>query len=202
MLIASVAIFVCCWLPLNVINLIIEYREEEVSGPYLLLVFFVVHVFAMSSTVYNPFLYAWMNDSFRVEFKRALPHCIVAAFSCGGSSSDASGGTVTNNSRRGQNGGPTAAAASMANAIAVSRPIIDRTTVGCDAIVKPALLVYERTTADIRRSSSATASHAIGALAAISGNDVLEPEEVVKLMSATDDEVVTMAMTITSTTQF
>jgi len=41
-------------------------------------VFFAAHVVAMSSTVYNPFLYAWMNDNFRKEFRRVLP-CLAAA---------------------------------------------------------------------------------------------------------------------------
>jgi len=76
MLIAMVAIFIVCWLPLNVINLLLEYREQQFgTWRYILLVFFVAHVVAMSSTVYNPFLYAWMNDAFRREFQRVLPVC-------------------------------------------------------------------------------------------------------------------------------
>jgi len=76
MLIAMVAIFIVCWLPLNVINLLLEYREQQFGNwHYILLVFFIAHVVAMSSTVYNPFLYAWMNDAFRREFQRVLPIC-------------------------------------------------------------------------------------------------------------------------------
>lgn len=56
MLIAMVAIFIVCWLPLNVIILLLEYREQQMGDwRYILLVFFVGHVVAMSSTVYNPF---------------------------------------------------------------------------------------------------------------------------------------------------
>lgn len=73
MLIAMVSIFVCCWLPLNVIHLILEFKEDFHAGRYFLLVFFVTHIVAMSSIVYNPFLYAWMNDNFRKEFRRVLP---------------------------------------------------------------------------------------------------------------------------------
>ena len=76
MLIAMVTIFIVCWLPLNVINLLLEYREQQIGNwRFILLVFFVGHVVAMSSTVYNPFLYAWMNDAFRREFQRVLPLC-------------------------------------------------------------------------------------------------------------------------------
>jgi len=57
MLIAMVSIFVCCWLPLNVIILTSEYFNRLIESPYFLLAFFGAHVVAMSSTVYNPFLY-------------------------------------------------------------------------------------------------------------------------------------------------
>ena len=73
MLIAMVAIFVVCWLPLNIVHLTQEYAEHVAEWPYFLLVFFAAHVVAMSSTIYNPFLYAWMNDNFKKEFKTVLP---------------------------------------------------------------------------------------------------------------------------------
>ena len=70
MLIAMVTIFVCCWLPLNMVLLVAEYDDEF---DYFTLTFFSAHVIAMSSTIYNPFLYAWMNDNFKKEFKLVLP---------------------------------------------------------------------------------------------------------------------------------
>jgi len=77
MLIAMVSIFVCCWLPLNVVHLTMEYHEAIGEMKYFLLVFFFAHVIAMSSTVYNPFLYAWMNENFKKEFKQVVP-CLFA----------------------------------------------------------------------------------------------------------------------------
>lgn len=73
MLIAMVVIFVLCWFPLNVILLILEYYEGLETWRYFLLTFFAAHVTAMSSTIYNPFLYAWMNENFLAEFCRVLP---------------------------------------------------------------------------------------------------------------------------------
>ena len=70
MLIAMVTIFVCCWLPLNMVLLVVEYHGEF---DYFTFTFFLAHVIAMSSTLYNPFLYAWMNDNFKKEFKLVLP---------------------------------------------------------------------------------------------------------------------------------
>lgn len=78
MLIAMVVIFVLCWLPLNVILLILEYHEDLEKWSCFLLTFFTAHVTAMSSTIYNPFLYAWMNENFQTEFRRVLP-CLISS---------------------------------------------------------------------------------------------------------------------------
>jgi len=42
---------------------------------YQMFVFFVAHLIAMSSTVYNPFVYAWFNDTFRAQFQKVVPCC-------------------------------------------------------------------------------------------------------------------------------
>lgn len=73
MLIAMVTIFVICWLPLNIVLLANEYVMDFSTQPAFPLIFFTSHVIAMSSTIYNPFLYAWMNDNFKKEFKLVLP---------------------------------------------------------------------------------------------------------------------------------
>nr|QZA87402.1 neuropeptide Y receptor [Haliotis discus hannai] len=73
MLIAMVTIFVCCWMPLNVVHLVREYETTIAVWYYFTLIFFIAHVIAMSSTIYNPFLYAWMNDNFKKEFKLVVP---------------------------------------------------------------------------------------------------------------------------------
>ncbi|OON14491.1 7 transmembrane receptor [Opisthorchis viverrini] len=77
-LIAMVAIFVICWIPLNVLltamDILSEVRIQTLLGPqYFTLVFFVCHLCGMSSAVYNPFLYAWMNENFKREVHRILP---------------------------------------------------------------------------------------------------------------------------------
>lgn len=70
MLIAMVTIFGVSWLPLTVINLINDVYIPTGNWRYYTLCFFMVHSLAMSSTCYNPFLYAWLNDNFRKEFKQ------------------------------------------------------------------------------------------------------------------------------------
>ncbi|XP_044763002.1 prolactin-releasing peptide receptor-like [Coccinella septempunctata] len=73
MLIAMVAIFLISWMPLNTVNVIFDFYTEIDEWEYSLFIFFLVHAIAMSSTCYNPFLYAWLNENFRKEFKLVLP---------------------------------------------------------------------------------------------------------------------------------
>ncbi|CAH8496986.1 unnamed protein product [Schistosoma turkestanicum] len=70
MLIAMVVIFVVCWIPLNVLWIVVDIIGEKAEGSvYFHHTFILCHMIAMSSAVYNPFLYAWLNNNFRQEFK-------------------------------------------------------------------------------------------------------------------------------------
>nr|CAH7724749.1 unnamed protein product [Callosobruchus chinensis] len=71
MLIAMVAVFLVSWLPLNTVNIVNDFYQQMESWPYNYFTFFVTHAIAMSSTCYNPFLYAWLNENFRKEFKQS-----------------------------------------------------------------------------------------------------------------------------------
>jgi hypothetical protein len=70
MLISMVVIFVISWLPLNIYNLIHDFYAAAASWRFTRAFFVLTHAVAMSSCCYNPFLYAWLNDNFRNEFKR------------------------------------------------------------------------------------------------------------------------------------
>jgi hypothetical protein len=71
MLIAMVVIFAICWLPLNIVHMVAEFHRSDLRHYKVL--FLSTHVIAMSSTIYNPFLYSWLNDNFRKEFQHILP---------------------------------------------------------------------------------------------------------------------------------
>lgn len=92
MLISMVAVFGLSWLPLNAVNILADFFENTDSWTYYNLVFFVTHAIAMSSTCYNPFLYAWLNENFRKEFKHVLP--------CFNPSNDSLMGRMYNRSER------------------------------------------------------------------------------------------------------
>ncbi|KAH8364610.1 hypothetical protein KR084_008886 [Drosophila pseudotakahashii] len=73
MLIAMVGVFGLSWLPINVVNIFDDFDDKSNEWRFYFLFFFVAHSIAMSSTCYNPFLYAWLNENFRKEFKHVLP---------------------------------------------------------------------------------------------------------------------------------
>lgn len=66
MLIAMVVTFVCCWLPLDVFHIFGKYIPKE----YFLISFLICHIIAMSSVMYNPFLYACLNEHFAKYFRK------------------------------------------------------------------------------------------------------------------------------------
>lgn len=69
MLIAMVVIFIICWLPLDLFH----FFSKVLPKKYMLPVFLIAHIIAMSSVMYNPFLYGWMNENFNLHFRKALP---------------------------------------------------------------------------------------------------------------------------------
>ena len=69
MLVAMVVIFIGCWLPLDLYHFVVPLIPEG----YEMHVFMVVHVIAMSSIMYNPFLYGWMNENFNRHFRHIVP---------------------------------------------------------------------------------------------------------------------------------
>lgn len=53
--------------------------------------------FSRSSTIYNPFLYAWLNDNFRKEFRLILPWIFRLLKWCSNLGSSSSSTTASNN---------------------------------------------------------------------------------------------------------
>ncbi len=61
-----IVIFGVCWLPLNLINFIMDVSAESLlCWRFHHAAHFACHVVAMTSNCYNPFLYGWLNDAFR-----------------------------------------------------------------------------------------------------------------------------------------
>ena len=75
MLMTIALVFSITWLPLNVLNIVLDLYnpfslpEDEEK---MLIIYAVCHLFGMSSACANPFLYGWFNDNFRNEFTLML----------------------------------------------------------------------------------------------------------------------------------
>ncbi|KAM4684181.1 G-protein coupled receptor 83 isoform 2-T2 [Amazona ochrocephala] len=71
MLMLVVILFAVCWFPLNCYVILLSSQSIHTNNA----LYFAFHWFATSSTCYNPFIYCWLNDSFRSELKALLSMC-------------------------------------------------------------------------------------------------------------------------------
>uniref|UniRef100_A0A803K6M4 G protein-coupled receptor 83 n=1 Tax=Xenopus tropicalis TaxID=8364 RepID=A0A803K6M4_XENTR len=71
MLMLVVVVFAVCWFPLNCYLVLMSSKVISSNNA----IYFAFHWFAMSSTCYNPFIYCWLNESFRSELKALLCVC-------------------------------------------------------------------------------------------------------------------------------
>ena len=75
LLIIVVVVFALCWMPLNLYHILTDFHPDTSVFRYNSTAFFVFHWIAISSTCYNPFVYCWMNESFRKEVKSRVDVC-------------------------------------------------------------------------------------------------------------------------------
>jgi len=76
MLMAMVCVFLICWTPAVAFNFLRDYqwlpemvaKQEYLSGV-------ITHCISMSSTIWNPILYALLNEQFRLAFAELLASC-------------------------------------------------------------------------------------------------------------------------------
>ncbi|NXL92455.1 GPR83 protein, partial [Alectura lathami] len=71
MLMLVVILFAVCWFPLNCYVVLLSSQTIHSNNA----LYFAFHWLATSSTCYNPFIYCWLNDSFRAELKALLNIC-------------------------------------------------------------------------------------------------------------------------------
>ncbi|XP_005180165.3 RYamide receptor isoform X1 [Musca domestica] len=71
MMVTVVIVFTMCWLPFNILSLLLNDEEVRSWGalPYA---WFAVHWLAMSHSCYNPIIYCYMNARFRGGFLQII----------------------------------------------------------------------------------------------------------------------------------
>ncbi|XP_002740053.1 prolactin-releasing peptide receptor-like [Saccoglossus kowalevskii] len=72
LLLAVVASFAFSWFPFNVFMVLTDTDIDAINHVYANIVFAFCHIIALSSTCYNPFIYAWLHPNFRKKLKSML----------------------------------------------------------------------------------------------------------------------------------
>ncbi|XP_064624613.1 tachykinin-like peptides receptor 99D [Lineus longissimus] len=72
MMIIVVFIFGVCWLPQHVYFIVASIDMSVAHQPYTQHVYLVIYWVAMSNSMYNAFIYCWMNSRFREGFRYAF----------------------------------------------------------------------------------------------------------------------------------
>ncbi|XP_041851089.1 7 transmembrane receptor domain-containing protein [Melanotaenia boesemani] len=77
LLVASVLAFALCWLPLQVLNLLLDLDSDFIiiGKRYINVLQVCCHLVAMSSACYNPFIYASLHSKVRMHLKGYLCPC-------------------------------------------------------------------------------------------------------------------------------
>ncbi|XP_058514840.1 G-protein coupled receptor 83-like [Ochotona princeps] len=68
MLMIVVLVYALSWLPLNIYLVLLS--SETISSHNSL--YFFLHWLAISSSCYNPYIYCWLSDSFRIEVQKVI----------------------------------------------------------------------------------------------------------------------------------
>ncbi|OWF51601.1 Neuropeptide Y receptor [Mizuhopecten yessoensis] len=75
MLIIVVCLFVLCWMPLQVYQVLSELYVEVNKYKYINIIWFCSNWLAMSNSCYNPFIYGLLNEKFKREFRLLFRVC-------------------------------------------------------------------------------------------------------------------------------
>jgi len=69
LLICMVTVFLICWLPLSIFNLMMAEIRENTDDNTFFTMFASCHLVGMASACTNPILYGFLNENFKKEFK-------------------------------------------------------------------------------------------------------------------------------------
>ncbi|XP_065574740.1 tachykinin-like peptides receptor 99D [Artemia franciscana] len=76
MMLVVVFIFIVCWLPFQVYFLLVPQHSSATRNPYIQHIFLPIWFLALSNSMYNPFIYCWMNARFRKGFTKVFRFCL------------------------------------------------------------------------------------------------------------------------------
>eukprot|EP00090_Calanus_glacialis_P028679 TRINITY_DN46023_c0_g1_i1.p1 TRINITY_DN46023_c0_g1~~TRINITY_DN46023_c0_g1_i1.p1 ORF type:complete len:273 (+),score=65.66 TRINITY_DN46023_c0_g1_i1:62-820(+) len=94
LLICMVTVFLICWLPLSIFNLMMAEIRENTDDNTFFTMFASCHLFGMTSACTNPILYGFLNENFKKEFKQMFKTIYVNIWPSRETSSESTTDTV------------------------------------------------------------------------------------------------------------
>ncbi|CAL1538289.1 unnamed protein product, partial [Lymnaea stagnalis] len=67
-----IAIYIVCWLPYWVFQVVLVFQNYKISSPSKVLLFNFFTILSYANSMLNPFLYAFLSDNFRKSFLKAF----------------------------------------------------------------------------------------------------------------------------------
>ena len=74
MVLTVIAVYVVCWLPYWIQQIILTFLDQGHSSLWVILSFMAITILSYSNSMLNPFIYAFLSEYFRNRFVKAI-HC-------------------------------------------------------------------------------------------------------------------------------
>ncbi|XP_013173847.1 PREDICTED: neuromedin-K receptor-like [Papilio xuthus] len=75
MFVLVVVVFAMCWLPYHAYFVLVYHHQSLASAPFAQHIYLAFYWLAMANSMFNPLIYYWMSNKFRVYFRMALCLC-------------------------------------------------------------------------------------------------------------------------------
>ncbi|CAH2040584.1 unnamed protein product, partial [Iphiclides podalirius] len=75
MFVLVVMVFALCWLPYHAYFVLVYHHQSLASAPFAQHIYLAFYWFAMANSMFNPLIYYWMSNKFRVYFRMVLCWC-------------------------------------------------------------------------------------------------------------------------------
>ncbi|RVE53584.1 hypothetical protein evm_001725 [Chilo suppressalis] len=75
MFVLVVMVFALCWLPYHAYFVLVYHHQRLASAPFAQHIYLGFYWLAMANSMFNPLIYYWMSNKFRVYFRVVLCFC-------------------------------------------------------------------------------------------------------------------------------
>ncbi|XP_068625597.1 tachykinin-like peptides receptor 86C [Battus philenor] len=75
MFVLVVMVFALCWLPYHAYFVLVYHHQPLASAPFAQHIYLAFYWLAMANSMFNPLIYYWMSNKFRVYFRLVLCCC-------------------------------------------------------------------------------------------------------------------------------